>query len=364
MKQTFIVSDESRNTHGFVILTNGIDFSDFAKNPIMYYMHERYGGVIGRWENIRIEGEQLLMDAVLDDSTALGKQVKAQVEKGFLRCASIGIEKPEYRDINGVQTCVKCHLREVSIVDIPANRNAVKLFNPQGCEVFTLADCVEKSADPLRRTIIAALGLSDRSNDAEILSALEPRLNELKVPENEVSRAVRLGLIEDCDKDEYMAMACADIKAFNTVIERKELRAKANFEAVFLQACRSGRVDASSREVFAEVVEHCGYALCERLLSALPKRINVADLISGEDTKLRENWSLEDYRKRAPEELRDNPALYESLLRKEGRLKPLDGSTVEYYRKYYPEYLASHPKEYQRAMAEKAELDKTLKKRF
>jgi hypothetical protein len=331
----------------------------------MYYMHDRFSGVIGRWENIRVEGTQLLMDAVFDDSTAMGKQVKAQVENGFLRCASIGIEQPEYRDINGVQTCVKCRLREVSIVDIPANRSAVKLFNTQGCEVFTLADCMGKSADPLRKTIIASLGLSDRADDAEILSALEMRLNEPKIPENEVSRAVRLGLIDECDREEYMAMACADMEAFKAVIERKEARAKANFEDVFLQACRSGRIDAPSRGLFVELIKQSGYALCERLLSELPKRESVVDKINfGEGTASREGWGLAEYRKYAPEELRDNPALYESLLRKEGRLKPLDGSTVEYYRKYHPEYLASHPKEYKRALEEKAIQDKAEKKRF
>lgn len=363
MAQTFIVSDESRNTHGFVILTAGIDYADFARNPIMYYMHERFNGVIGRWENIRVEGTQLLMDAVFDDSTALGKQVKAQVENGFLRCASIGIEQPEYREINGVQTCVKCRLREVSIVDIPANRSAVKLFNQQGCEVFTLADCMGKSADPLRKTIKASLGLSDRADDAEILSALEMRLNEPKMPENEVSRAVRLGLIDESDREEYMAMACADMDAFNAVIERKEARAKANFEAVLLKACRSGRIDAPSRGVFVELAKHSGYALCERLLSTLPKRASIVDQINQGDNS-REGWGLAEYRKHAPEELKNNPALYESLLVKEGRLKPLDGSTVEYYRKYHPEYLASHPKEYKRAMEEKAIQDKAEKKRF
>ena len=65
-KQTFIVSDESLNSYGMVILTAGIDYADFARNPIMYYMHERSKGVVGRWENIRVEDNKLLMDAVFE----------------------------------------------------------------------------------------------------------------------------------------------------------------------------------------------------------------------------------------------------------------------------------------------------------
>ncbi len=367
-KQTFIVSDESLNTHGFVILTAGIDYADFARNPIMYYMHNRDQGVIGRWENIRAEGGKLLMDAVFDDSTVLGKQIKAQVENGFLRCASIGIEYPEYEEKNGVKTCLKCRLREVSIVDIPANRSAVKLFDPQGHEVYTLADCVGKSGDPLRRTIIASLGLPDRADDAEILTALEMRLNSPKMPENAVSRAVRLGIIDEVDSDEYMRMASADIEAFNEVIARKEARAKANFDAVFLRAARDGRVDAPNRALYEEVAQSCGYATCERILSLMHRPVSVADRI--EENKRtggvppRSEWGLKEYRKYAPEELRDDPTLYASLLEREGRLLPLRGDTVEHYRKYHPEYLASHPKEYKRAMEEKAIQDKAEKERF
>lgn len=72
---TFIVSDESVNSYGMVILTAGIDTSRFEQNPVMLYMHER-ATVVGRWENIRKEDNKLLADAVFDDSTPLGVQVK------------------------------------------------------------------------------------------------------------------------------------------------------------------------------------------------------------------------------------------------------------------------------------------------
>ena len=89
---TFVLSDESVNSRGFVVLTEGIDTSVFEQNPVMLYMHVLDGNVIGRWENIRKEDNKLLADAVFDDSTELGAQVKKQVEGGFLRAVSIGIE--------------------------------------------------------------------------------------------------------------------------------------------------------------------------------------------------------------------------------------------------------------------------------
>ena len=127
-KATFIVSDETVNCYGFIVLTSGIDTAQFERNPIMLYMHNRESGVVGRWENIRKDGKQLLADAVFDDSTELAANVKKQVENGFLRCASIGIDNIKKQVLNGVETVVSCRLVEISIVDLPSNTNAVKLF--------------------------------------------------------------------------------------------------------------------------------------------------------------------------------------------------------------------------------------------
>lgn len=43
-----------------VIQTKGIRTERFKKNPVMLYMHAREKGVIGRWDNIRTEGSQLI----------------------------------------------------------------------------------------------------------------------------------------------------------------------------------------------------------------------------------------------------------------------------------------------------------------
>ena len=76
MTYTFIISDESVNADGFVIQTKGIRTERFKKDPVMLYMHAREKGVIGRWDNIRTEGSQLIADAVFDENNPLGKEVK------------------------------------------------------------------------------------------------------------------------------------------------------------------------------------------------------------------------------------------------------------------------------------------------
>lgn len=105
-KTTFVVSDESVNSYGFVIRTAGIDTARFERNPVMLYMHERKT-VVGRWENIRKDGKKLLANAVFDDTTELGSTVKAQVEKGFLRSASIGVDILESKREGDVEVVTK-----------------------------------------------------------------------------------------------------------------------------------------------------------------------------------------------------------------------------------------------------------------
>lgn len=70
----FIVSDETINSNGFIVLTAGINTARFERNPIMLYMHERENGVIGRWENVHKQGVQLIAEAVFDEGVELGKK--------------------------------------------------------------------------------------------------------------------------------------------------------------------------------------------------------------------------------------------------------------------------------------------------
>ena len=148
-------------------------------------MHDRDKGVIGRWENITKEGDKLTAVAVFDDATELGAKVKHQVESGFLRSASIGIENCKCETINGISTIVECDLIEISIVDVPANENAVKLFKKGRKPIKTLSELkkdasagADDDADTLRTRIIDVLGLSETVTDKDIVEHIKKLLNE------------------------------------------------------------------------------------------------------------------------------------------------------------------------------------------
>ena len=162
-RHRFLVSDESINSHGFKVLTAGIDTSNFEKNPIMLYMHER-PNVIGRWENLTKENGKLYADAVFDVESEKGKEVARQVEQGFLRGASMGILELE----RSGDVVTKSEVVEISIVDIGSNSNALKLYKDTP-EIIRLSMNEANASQKL----VKILGLSLSSNSTEIIEAVE-----------------------------------------------------------------------------------------------------------------------------------------------------------------------------------------------
>ena len=195
-KLTFIVSDESVNDRGYRILTDGIDTTQYERNPIMLLMHSRYKakgtGVIGRWENLRKENGQLLADAVFDTDDEIGAKIEKQVKNGFLRMASISARPVETStDAEHVlegqtyATVTKCKLIEISIVDRGGNDSALKLYSNNGSEDYQLEKLSSKETPSENTTpeklnnsmnidqIKAELKLSATATEADVLAKIK-----------------------------------------------------------------------------------------------------------------------------------------------------------------------------------------------
>ena len=125
----FILSDgESTNSRGYRVEVSGIKPERFKANPVMLYGHDP-DKVIGRWENIRIENNRLIATPVFDTDDPLGKEVARKVDSNFLRCASIGIMPLKLKYIDDEFVMTECELVEASIVSIPSDAGAVRLYN-------------------------------------------------------------------------------------------------------------------------------------------------------------------------------------------------------------------------------------------
>ena len=320
-KNSFIVSDETKNSFGMVIKTDGIDIEAFIKNPVMLYMHERKS-VVGRWENLRKEGTKLIADAVFDDTTELGKSVKAQVEKGFLRSASIGIQIIEEQDINGVRTVTKSILNEISIVDIPSNKNALKLCNIGGNRYLRLQ--MPQKIKSLRKELISMLELDESATDEDIINAIQELLNIPDKATTDVENAIMNGFINEEDRYNFINMARLSPSTFSRYISGEKKKNEKTVNEAVNRAFNEGRIrHTQQKEIYRKIGLKMGF-------SVLSELINTANIVKPTDIiKLSRKTTTGNEEKIIP----DDP--FERLM---------------YYRKYNPEYLKEHPEEFEQLL--------------
>lgn len=339
MAYTFIVSDESVNVYGTILETQGIDIEDFRKNPIMYYNHERNRGVIGRWENIRKDGNTLLADAVFDENTDLGAKVARQVKDGFLRSASVGFETLDMEEIDGVTHITKSKLREISIVDIPANTNAVKLAMPKN-KIITLNAPIFKS---LRAELITLLGLNSNASDVVILSEVKRLISEC----NENINMSELLDIEEEAKQTYRQLRNTNRKLYNALMDQERKRVSDMRNTLLNNALRDGRITLGTLTHWEKIAKGMKCETLALVLSSLPKQMKITNFINGK-------MDLAEYARFAPEELKDNPDLLRQLIDEaiatQGTAK--QRKTLDWYRKNDPKFLEQNPDVYRRLIEE------------
>lgn len=343
---TFVLNDESVNSYGFIVLTEGIDTSVFERNPVMLYMHNRDGNVIGRWENIRKEEKRLLADAVFDDSTELGAQVKKQVEGGFLRAVSIGIEGITKDVLNGVETVVKSRLIEASIVDIPGNSNAVKLMHRSGGYVYRLTDLEDEAAQDLKTALISLLNLSNDATDKDIIQAVKTALEGRETPEEAVDDAIMRGYIDSGQRGTFIALARGNRAAFREVVQLRAKDQEGMIARLIDEAQAKRKLLHCERGIYERIGAKIGAKMLGEVLFTLRPMAKPMELIHGGAAYSdRSRWTLDDYRKFAPQELESNPELYARLVKAE-KGEEVGAHSLEWYRKNNPEYLREHPEFY------------------
>lgn len=197
---TFVLNDESKvNSYGFRVPNSGIDLTRFKSNPVMLDIHNPSSmTVIGRWENIRIEGSLLLADAVFDTADEYSKIIAGKVERGFLKGVSMGLARTEgtkfYETVDGIFELSPCEITEASICAIPSNANAVKLYAETGelipeneikLSISELSEKVNNKNEEkmhkiiLSMTALQLLGLQNTDDNNAVALSIEKSIAEL-----------------------------------------------------------------------------------------------------------------------------------------------------------------------------------------
>lgn len=189
-----LCDSETINSYGFKTDVKGINLSRFEKNPVMLYQHNPHT-VIGRWEDIKIEGGQLSATPVFDMEDPEAAEIARKVEQGFIKGCSMGIVIKQMTRTKGIDTATESVLLEASIVSIPADENALVVYDSEDKQnqlsindfnkLFYIMEKKEKSELQPDNSEIA---LSQRNMElqaqvdeqSETIKALNAKIDELK----------------------------------------------------------------------------------------------------------------------------------------------------------------------------------------
>jgi hypothetical protein len=216
---------------------------------------EKNGMVIGRVENLRVDGDSLIGTPVFDMEDDFAAKIAHKWENDFLRMCSPGIEPietssaPEHLLPGQVrETVTKSKLVELSIVDIGSNDDALQLYS--GGTVLNLSAGAASDLLPLLNTEPEAKPApADHTDNKKITLSMEKIL-------------LALGLAATASESD----ALAAITKLQTTAARVETLELASITTAVDAAIAARKITADKRDKFIALgkdagIEHLGTAL-------------------------------------------------------------------------------------------------------
>ena len=295
MAKTFVLHDESLNEYGFWLLTSGAILTQFKKNPLMLFNHNRSWRdtkdtilPIGHWDNIRIEGTKILAEPVFD-ADEFSQQIAAKVESGTLRMASVGIKAVEtsndpkwIKPGQRYETVLKWVVKEASIVDIGANNNALALYDKDDSliELSDGGDCpglillTSNENNTEMKELAKILKLADGADEQAFIEAVNPVLSE------------NVTLREDLQKERDEKKLLQDKV---DAIELADKTAKTEKATMLIDAAlKDGRLNETAEQsvkAFWLSSFEANHEMAEKALAAIPAKVKQQETL-GDDTAL------------------------------------------------------------------------------
>ncbi|SEG39310.1 hypothetical protein SAMN05421847_2181 [Halpernia humi] len=314
-KHKFILNDETKvNQFGFRVLNLGLDLTRFRANPVILDYHmEGNWAVIGRWENIQIEGHLLTADAVFDIEDDNGKFIAGKVERGFLRGCSLGLNPFSMNNFqiapDDVYDLVKSEVLEASIVPIPNNANAVKLYAATDDSIKELQES-EISQILLTASDISNFNLNNSMKKITLnlsaVAALGLPGNTLEHDENLVNEKI-INLKSELDASNLKIKGFEDLE--------KDKKAKLSADTVKADIA-AGKIDATKEADYIKL--HAEFpSLYKTTVTDAPAKVNLAARVNA--PALTDVKNLDDFQKldlSAQLEFKNgNPDLYQALFK-------------------------------------------------
>jgi len=247
----FVLSDDTVDRYGDIIVASGWVLTNFKRNPIALFAHDsRFA--IGTWTNIRIEGGKLIARLMLAarGTSARIDELISLVEQGILRAVSVGFRPLESEPIDpkqpyGGQRYTKQELLETSLVSVPANPAALQLAKSLNISSETLSLAFGEQADVRRRDVtthgehaarhpknerpLAMKTLAQRIEDAQAgLIAKKDKLTELTKAETlDVEAIEEINQQIDADERGLTALKSSEAKIGLGAVDKSGVTAPA-----------------------------------------------------------------------------------------------------------------------------------------
>lgn len=271
----YIASDESLNSYGFWVLTEGIRLERFLNNPLMLWNHHRSAQgkeddvlPIGNWPLVYKKKNELLCEgANFDEKDPFALKIKNKVDGGFIRTLSIGITvfktstDPKYLLPGQTRpTVIDCELKEISFCDIPSNGNAVALalYDEFGDEI-NLSEGEDNFLLPL---------LSDIQNQEQDMELKDFRI-ALNLNESSTAEQVLQAFKDRGAENTQLKQENTELKTQVQTYKDKELsEGKAKAKSLVDNAIKEGKLSEEARVQFTELAEN-NYELAEKTIAGI-----------------------------------------------------------------------------------------------
>jgi HK97 family phage major capsid protein/HK97 family phage prohead protease len=188
----FVLSDETVDRYGDIIVAAGWVLKNFKKNPIALFAHDsRFP--IGTWTNIRVEGGKLLarLKLAARGTSARLDELISLVEQGILRAVSVGFQPIESEPIDearpyGPQRYTKSELLETSVVSVPANPAALALAKSLNISDETISLAFGEQADVRRRDVSATGEHAAKPQGTKVASKMKTLSQRIEDAQNDL----------------------------------------------------------------------------------------------------------------------------------------------------------------------------------
>jgi HK97 family phage prohead protease len=143
--QSYVLSDATVDRYGDIIEPDGWLLDGFRSNPIALFNHNPQQP-IGKWQNIRVEGDQLVADfqPAKEGTSQRTDEILSLIEQDILRATSVGFRGVASEPIDPKRPMAgtrytQQELLETSIVSVPANPAALAVAKSLNISDDTMA---------------------------------------------------------------------------------------------------------------------------------------------------------------------------------------------------------------------------------